>query len=436
MSFLSLIEKKRDGGEFNREEISYFLKAATKNLVPDYQISALLMAIYFRGMSSEETAILTDEMVNSGIRFDFKDISGIKVDKHSTGGVGDKISLIVGPLVAAAGIPVPMVSGRALGHTGGTLDKLESIPGFRTELTFKEAKNLLRTNNIFFIGQTDELSPADRKLYALRDVTGTVESLPLITGSIMSKKIAEGIDALILDVKVGSGSFMKTMERARELANMLVDTGEKNGVRTEALITDMSQPLGKNIGNGLEVWEAIDTLKGNGPADTHYLSLEIAGRMLRLGGKASTNEEGRKKVEHILNQGLGLKKFRDIIASQGGDASVIENPEVLCRGVEQLEVKSSGPGFVSEIDCFRTGKLANRLGAGRSSLEEKIDPRVGIVFHKKVGDKVSIGESVVTLYVSSKTGKEEMAKDALRLFKLSSSRVQSPKLIIEEIKNG
>lgn len=436
ITFTNLIEKKRDGKALTKEEISFFIDSATNNKIPDYQISALLMAIYFNGMTPEETTYLTEEMVNSGIKFSFKEIPGIKVDKHSTGGVGDKLSLVVAPLVAAAGIPVPMVSGRALGHTGGTLDKLEAIPGFKIDFTLDEAKKLLQENNLFFIGQTDELAPADRKLYAIRDVTGTVESLPLITSSIMSKKIAEGIDALLLDVKVGSGSFMKTLERGRELAKMLVETGERNGVKTEALITDMSQPLGRSVGNGLEVWEAIETLKGNGPADTHYLSLEIAARMLRLGGKASTNEEGRKKCEHLLNQGLGLEKFKEVILSQEGDASIIEKPEKLCASAERLELKSKEEGFVAEINCFKTGKLSNKLGAGRVSLTDKINPAVGIVFHKKVGDSVSIGEPLLTLYISPQSNKEQDSEEARNLFKVSTTKIASPKSLIEEITNG
>ncbi|HLB58991.1 MAG TPA: thymidine phosphorylase [Bdellovibrionota bacterium] len=432
---VNLIEKKRDGKSLTQNEIHFIINGALSKKIPDYQVSAWLMAIFFRGMDSDETACLTEEMINSGVRFDFSSIPGKKVDKHSTGGVGDKISLVIAPIVAAGGVPVPMVSGRGLGHTGGTLDKLESIPGFRTNLSFSESKKLLEKHNLFFIGQTEELCPADRHLYALRDVTGTVESPSLITGSIMSKKIAEGIDALVLDVKVGDGAFMKSLDQAKTLAKMLVETGHKHNVPTEALLTDMSQPLGEAIGNLLEVKEAVDVLRGGGPDDTRFLSLEFASRMFHLGGKVKTLKEGRALAENLITNKKALEKFREVIVAQNGDSGVIDHMEDFFSEMKTIEVPSIKTGFVNKIHCHTLGKFVGSLGAGRTTLAEKIHPRVGVILHKKIGAKIKKGESLMTLYVKEDFDSSQWIQHFQETIHVDKNPVSSPSLILDEVKH-
>ena len=399
MRAVDVIQKKRDGGALTSEEIAFFVDGYTAGTVPDYQASALAMAVFFRGMTAEETVSLTQSMMRTGEVLDLSDLPGPKVDKHSTGGVGDKTSLVLAPLAAACGVFVPMISGRGLGHTGGTLDKLESIPGFRVGLSTDEFRDVLRNTGMGLIGQTPQIAPADRKLYALRDVTATVESRPLIAASIMSKKMAEGIDALVLDVKTGDGAFMKTLEDSRALARAMVDIGRGMGRKVAALITDMDQPLGNAVGNSLEVAECIATLKGEGPADVEELSVELAAWMLRLAADQPL-ESARGRIRKALSSGDGLRKFRDVIARQGGDPAVCEDPGRLPRAAQTIEVRSESKGHVTRIACASIGRAAMVLGAGRETVDSAIDPAVGLILHKKAGDAVSKGEPMVTLHVN------------------------------------
>lgn len=400
---IDVIRKKRDAIELSREEIEGLVNAYTKGEVPDYQVSAWLMAVVLRGMTRPETAALTDAMLRSGEVLDLSDLPARKVDKHSTGGVGDKTSLVLAPLVAAAGIAVPMISGRGLGHTGGTLDKLEAIPGFNVNLPVAEFRRLLEVCGCAMIGQTAEIAPADRKLYALRDVTGTVESPYLICASIMSKKLAEGIDALVLDVKTGSGAFMKNEKDAAFLAELMVETGERMGKQVVALITDMDQPLGNMIGNALEVVEVIDVLKDGGPADLKELCLELAGWMLHLGGATKTVEEGKKRSADLIASGAALEKFRRMIEQQGGDACVIDDAGRLPRARHTLRVTSVKSGYVSSMQCEQIGTACVILGGGRERKEDSVDPAVGIVLHKKVGDRISAGEGIATIHYNDES---------------------------------
>ncbi|MBU0551588.1 thymidine phosphorylase [Myxococcota bacterium] len=391
MRTVDLIERKRDGGALRDEEIYALIDAYTRGDVPDYQMSALLMTIYLKGFSGAELAAWTDAMLRSGEVLDLSSIPGVKVDKHSTGGVGDKISLPLAPLVAACGVPVPMVSGRGLGHTGGTLDKLESIPGFSTQQPVERFIELVATIGLGLIGQTAEIAPADKKLYALRDVTGTVPSIPLITSSIMSKKLAEGIDGLVLDVKVGSGAFMKTEADARALAEAMVGVGQRMGRRVVALLTNMDQPLGRAVGNALEVRESIDILKGCGPEDTTALTLGLAYTMLDMAAKPTTD------VDKALSDGRGLAKFAEIIEAQGGDPRVIDDPNRLPTARYKRDFLAPRDGYISAIDAQGVGLAALVLGAGRATKEEDIDPAVGLMLHKRLGDKVKAGEPILTL---------------------------------------
>jgi pyrimidine-nucleoside phosphorylase len=395
---VDVIIKKRDGGTLDPAEIRFFVDAVTAGGFPEYQASALLMAILLRGMSREETATLTDAMVHSGIRVDLSDIPGVKVDKHSTGGVGDKTSLILAPIAAACGVVVPMMSGRGLGHTGGTLDKLEAIPGFRVRLSLDEMKAALLATGCAMIGQTAEIAPADRKLYSLRDVTGTVESIPLISASIMSKKIAEGIDALVLDVKTGSGAFMKTEADSRRLAESLVAIGQASGVRTEAVITRMDTPLGRAIGNATEVIESIEVLKGQGPPDLEELSLALAGRMLVLAGLASGDADALERGRQALDSGEALDRFRRIIETQGGDPRVVDDYSLLPAAPERSAVVASRSGYVGGIDAALVGRASVALGAGRDRVDDEVDPAVGIVLKARAGDPVRAGEPVLELH--------------------------------------
>ncbi|MEW9031467.1 MAG: pyrimidine-nucleoside phosphorylase [Planifilum fimeticola] len=400
MRMVDLIAKKRDGGELSAEEIRFIIEGYTKGEIPDYQISALAMAIYFRGMTERERADLTMAMVRSGEQVDLSAIEGVKVDKHSTGGVGDTTTLVLAPLVAALDIPVAKMSGRGLGHTGGTIDKLESIEGFTVEFTREEFIEKVNRHKIAVIGQTADLTPADKKLYALRDVTATVDSIPLIASSVMSKKIAGGSDAIVLDVKTGSGAFMKTLEDARALAEAMVDIGNRLGRRTTAVISDMSQPLGYAVGNALEVREAIETLQGRGPKDLEELCLAIGGQMVMLAGKAGSAEEAEEKLREVLRSGKALEKFREWIASQGGDPNVADDPDRLPRAAYQIEVPAREKGVVAGIVADRIGMAAMMLGAGRTTKESEIDLSVGLVLHKKIGDPVEKGEPLATIHAN------------------------------------
>ena len=403
MRAVDVIMKKRDGSPLTREEIRFFVDGVTAGTLPDYQASALLMAILLRGMTVEETAWLTDAMVHSGIRVDLSDIPGIKVDKHSTGGVGDKTSLILAPLAAACGVPVPMMSGRGRGHTGGTLDKLEAIPGFRVNLSLEEMKDALRRAGCAMIGQTAQIAPADKKLYALRDVTGTVESIPLISASIMSKKIAEGIDALVLDVKTGSGAFMKTEADSRTLAESLVSIGNASGVRTEAIITAMDTPLGRAVGNALEVIECIEVLRGGGPQDLVDVSVELAARMLVLGKVAGDKAAAEQKIRTAIGSGAGLDCFRRIIEGQGGDPKVIDDYQRLPHVADRYVVAASRAGYVTALDAELVGRASVSLGAGRDRVDDAVDPAVGIMVVAKPGDQVHAGQPVLEMHYRDRT---------------------------------
>jgi pyrimidine-nucleoside phosphorylase len=400
MQPVDLIRRKRDGGALTRPEIEYFVTGVTDGTIPDYQASALLMAIVLRGMSPEETAWLTDAMVRSGTRMTYPEVEGVPVDKHSTGGVGDKTSLILAPLAVACGAVVPMMSGRGLGHTGGTLDKLEAIPGFRTALSLDELRVAIKTVGCALIGQTADVAPADKRLYALRDVTGTVESIPLISASIMSKKIAEGIGALVLDVKTGSGAFMKTLDDSRALARSLVAIGTASGVRTEALITAMDAPLGTHIGNAHEVVESIEVLKGRGGVDTRELSLLLAARMLVLSGIATEETDALSRVTRALESGAGLEAFRRIIANQGGDARVIDDYARLPFAPHEHRVLASRRG-VLRLESEALGRAAVALGAGRARLDDVVDHAVGIQILIPSGSEVSDGDAVLLVHYRS-----------------------------------
>jgi pyrimidine-nucleoside phosphorylase len=395
MRAVDIIRKKRDGLRLDRAEIDYFVHGVTAQTWPDYQISALLMAVWLRGMDAEETAALTRAMAYSGQRLDLSDIPGPKIDKHSTGGVGDKTSLILAPLAAACGLYVPMMSGRGLGHTGGTLDKLESIPGFRVHLDLAEFKAVLREVGCAMIGQTTDIAPADRVLYALRDVTATVESIPLITASIMSKKIAEGIDGLVLDVKSGRGAFKKVRAQARLLADSLVAAGNADGLRTETLLTNMDAPLGYAVGNAVEVEECIQTLRGNGPADLEELSVKLAAHMVRLAGIKATNEAAEAEVRDVLDSGRGLEQFRELVQHQGGDPAIVDEPKRLPQAAHSVTVNADRPGYVTAIDAEKVGVATMLLGAGRERLDQKIDPGVGAILRTKPGMKVREGDALV-----------------------------------------
>jgi pyrimidine-nucleoside phosphorylase len=398
---IDLIRKKRDGGALSDAEISYLVDAYTKGDVPDYQVASWLMAVVLRGMTREETAALTHAMLYSGEVLDLSFLPGEKVDKHSTGGVGDKTSLVLAPLVAAGGLYVPMISGRGLGHTGGTLDRLESIPGFRVGLSVAEFHRVLKACGTSMIGQTEKIAPADRKLYALRDVTGTVESPYLICASIMSKKLAEGTDALVLDVKTGSGAFMKKESDALFLSELMVETGERMGKQMVALITNMDQPLGRMVGNAMEVAECIDVLHGGGPADVRELCLHLAAWMFHLGGKSETVAEGKQLSEEIIASGKAFDRFRQMVELHGGDISVIDDPDRLPSVDHRVEVPSPRAGYVSAIQCGQVGTACVILGGGREKKEDSVDPAVGIVVHKKIGAKVAAGEPLCTIHCHS-----------------------------------
>ncbi|WP_088838911.1 pyrimidine-nucleoside phosphorylase [Listeria sp. ILCC792] len=427
MRMVDIISKKRDGHELTTAEINFFIEGYTKGEIPDYQVSALLMAIYFEDMTDNERADMTMAMVNSGETIDLSAIHGIKVDKHSTGGVGDTTTLVLAPLVAALGVPVAKMSGRGLGHTGGTIDKLEAVEGFHVEITKDDFIELVNRDKVAVIGQSGNLTPADKKLYALRDVTGTVDSIPLIASSIMSKKIAAGADAICLDVKTGAGAFMKTDEDAENLARAMVRIGNSVGRNTMAVISDMSQPLGYAIGNALEVKEAIDTLKGEGPADLTELVLVLGSQMVVLAKQAESLEEAREKLLAVMKNGQALQKFKQFLENQGGDASIVDSPEKLPQATYKIEVPTKKSGFVSEIVADEIGVAAMILGAGRATKEDEIDLAVGLMLRKKVGDAVQAGDSLVTIF----SNKEDVAGVTEKIYEniRISSQAEAPKLV-------
>ncbi len=401
MRAVDLIRKKRDSQEHSREEIDFLISGYTRGEIPDYQMSAWLMATWIRGLSGAEIASLTEAMLHSGEVITFPEIPGKKVDKHSTGGVGDKTSLILAPIVAAGGLNVPMISGRGLGHTGGTLDKLESIPGFNTSLTLAEFRRVLGKCGMALIGQTAEIAPADKKIYALRDATSTVENIGLICASIMSKKMAEGIDALVLDVKTGSGAFMQKEEDAVRLAELMVETARRMGKKAVALITDMDQPLGKFAGHSHEVIESIEVLRGRGAADLRDLSIELSAWMFFLGERTNSLDEGRALAGKLIASGEALQKFKQGIALQSGDSRVIDDYSRLPQAKNRKEVKSRATGYLTATNCMEFGVALAMLGGGREKKEDQIDPGVGLEFHKRIGDRVTTGETLVTIFYSS-----------------------------------
>ena len=429
MRMYDIIIKKRNGEALSDEEIAFFIKGYTDGSIPDYQASALLMAIYFRGMTDQEIATLTMEMAHSGDMLDLSAIKGLKADKHSTGGVGDKTSLVLTPLAASIGIPVAKMSGRGLGHTGGTIDKLESFPGFSTDISEEKFINNVNTIGIAIAGQTKNMAPADKKLYALRDVTGTVDSIPLIASSIMSKKLAAGADVIVLDVKTGSGAFMKTEKDSVRLANEMVKIGNNVGRRTLAVISDMDEPLGYAVGNAIEVKEAIDTLNGHGPADLLELCLTIGSLMAVGTGKAANVDEARTLLLEKLNDGSALKKFAEFVEAQGGDSAPVYDTKLLPQASIVKEVYAPVDGYVSHIESDRVGISAMKLGGGRETKESPIDLSVGILVNKKVGDKVEKGEKIATLYANDGEKLAAAITELEQAYSYSVTPVEKPKLI-------
>ena len=433
MRTVDLIHRKRDGEELSTEEMKALVDGYVRNEIPDYQFSAFLMAVFYSGMTDREVSAFTEVMVGSGQTLDLSDIPGMKVDKHSTGGVGDKTSLIVAPIAAAAGVVVPMISGRGLGHTGGTLDKLESIPGFRTDLTVEQFRNMLAKHKLAFIGQTSEIAPADGKMYSLRDATATVESIPLIASSIMSKKLAVGLDALVLDVKVGSGAFMKKQVDARRLAQMMVGIGRRLDKRVQALITDMNQPLGYAIGNALEIMEVSQTLQNAGPTDLTRLSLELAARMIFLGKIVPTLEEARELAQRKLLDGSGYRKFKEVIQAQGGNPNVLDRFELLPNATGVREIASPRAGYISGIDAELIGLASCMIGAGRDTKEDSIDPAVGVILEVKTGNKVDSGGVLCRLYYTREDNVEEAAQMIEDAFRISTNAPDERELILEVV---
>ena len=434
MRAVDIILSKRDGGSLSRDEIRFFVAGVTGGTLPDYQASALLMAIVLRGMTPEETAWLTDAMVDSGIRADLSAIPGIKVDKHSTGGVGDKTSLVLAPLAAACGAVVPMMSGRGLGHTGGTLDKLQSIPGFCVDLSLDEVKAALARAGCALIGQTPQIAPADRKIYGLRDVSGTVDSVPLISASIMSKKIAAGIDALVLDVKTGRGAFMKTGADSRRLAESLVSIGNASGVRTEAIITTMDAPLGRAVGNALEVIECIEVLKGGGPADVIELSVDLAARMLVLGRIAADQADATRRVHGAIASGAGLERFRQIIEGQGGDPFVVDDYARCPAAPNRHRVTADRGGFLAEVDAGLVGRASVSLGAGRDRVDDPIDSAVGIVLAAKPGDAVRAGDPLLDIHYRDRARLDAALPLITRAIRVDDTRPEPTPLVLGEVR--
>jgi pyrimidine-nucleoside phosphorylase len=433
MRTVDLILRKRGGEELSVEEIQYLINGYTTGDIPDYQMAAYLMATFFTGMTDRELSSFTEVMMASGAVLDLSDIPGVKVDKHSTGGVGDKTSLICAPIAAGAGVIVPMISGRGLGHTGGTLDKLESIPGFRTDLTVEQFRAMLTQHGLAFMGQSDEVAPADKRLYALRDVTGTVESISLIASSIMSKKMAEGCDALVLDVKVGHGAFMKKQVEARRLAQAMVGVGRRLNKKVQALITDMNQPLGFAVGNAVEVMEVSQTLQKAGPADLTRLSLELAGRMIFLAKVAPTLDDARKLAEDKLMDGSAYRKFKQVVQAQGGNPQALDRFELLPNATGMREILSPRAGYVSAIMAEDIGRASTMIGAGRARKEDVIDPAVGVILEVKVGEKVDAGAVLCRLYYTGEENLDEAADLVEDAFRISGNRPDDRELILEVV---
>ncbi len=429
MTAVEIIRKKRDGQKLSRQEMEFLIKGYVEGNIPDYQMSSFLMAVYFNKMDFDETAVFTDIMLNSGIVVDLSGIPGIKVDKHSTGGVGDKVSLILAPMVAVCGVPVPMISGRGLGHTGGTLDKLESIPGFKTNLTLEEYKSVIADIGLVMIGQTKEIAPADKKMYSLRDVTGTVECIPLIAGSIMSKKLAEGIDALVLDVKTGRGAFMQSKESAIELAKTLIAIGNSFGKKTIGFLTDMSQPLGYAVGNWFEVVECVECMRGKDVPDLMEVTYLLSGAMVMLGGKVKTIDEGVAKCKETITSGAAYNKFLQMVERQGGDISYIENLGKYPPSKFSVEVKSNSAGYVENIDALEVGFVGIMVGAGRMKVDDVIDMKSGVLFHKKVGDKISAGDTLAVIFADDKPKLDAAAKRLQDSFRIGNNIPILPPLI-------
>jgi len=431
MTPYEIISKKRDGLELSAEEIQHMIMGFTNEEIPDYQMSALLMAIFMQGMNKNEIMAVTHTMLNSGEVVDLSHIPGVKVDKHSTGGVGDKVSLILAPIVAAAGVPVPMISGRGLGHSGGTLDKLESIPGFRVDYSIEEYSKKIEEIGVCLIGQTPEICPADKKLYALRDVTATIQSIPLITGSIMSKKMAEGIDALVLDVKTGNGAFMQTYEDSVSLAKQLIAAGESFGKPTIAYITDMNEPLGRTVGNWLETRECIEAMQGDGAEDLMEVTHQLCGTMIYLGKKAETIQKGIELSREMISSGKAWEKFLEIVKSQNGDLEMVKNPENYPQAEYQTIVKAEQDGYIAAVNALETGLTSITLGAGRMKSSDKIDPKAGIVFQCKKGDAVKKGDTVLTIYTDKKEVLETAAERLAKAVSCSSEKPAAGSLILD-----
>nr|WP_278842510.1 pyrimidine-nucleoside phosphorylase [Melissococcus plutonius] len=431
MRMVDVIDKKRNGNELTEEEIQFFIEGVTTENIPDYQITALLMAIYFQGMTTHERKNLTIKMLESGDRLDLSTIPGIKVDKHSTGGVGDKVSLPLAAMVSAIGIPVPMVSGRGLGHTGGTLDKLEAIPGYQVEMSQEDFIKQVKNEKLAIIGATGNIAPADKKIYALRDVTDTVDSIPLIASSIMSKKIASGTDALVIDVKTGTGTFMKTLDKSIELAKALVEIGKSVGMNCLAVISDMNQPLGNKIGNSLEIEESIDLLKNKGPQDLRELTLTLGSYMVILGGKAQTYEEARILLEDTLSSGTALDCFRAMIKAQGGNSAVIDDYTIMPQATYKIDLPAEKSGYVTQIIADKIGIASMLLGGGRQKAVDQLDYAVGLELHKKIGDPVEQGESLMTIY-SNREHIEEI-KQLLYDNIIIGNKIEKPKMIYQII---
>ena len=429
MRAVDIIARKRDGHDLTRDEINFIIRGYTNGEVADYQMSALLMAIYLRGMTTEETLALTEAMLHSGEIVDFSDLGRPRVDKHSTGGVGDKTSLVIAPVVAAAGVLVPMISGRALAHSGGTLDKLESIPGFRTDLSLAEFRATLEEVGAALIGQSIEIAPADKKLYALRDVTATVACRPLMAASIMSKKLAEGASGLVLDVKTGSGAFLKKEEDARELARIMISIARGLNKECIVMITDMNQPLGRAVGNSIELIEAFETLKGRGPDDFNTLCRELSAEMLVMGNAAPDTDRGRELYDEVIASGAGVKKMRAIIQAQGGDPRVVDDYGLLPRAAHQLELLAPEAGYVQAIDTEAIGHASMLLGAGRARLETAIDLGVGLTVHARIGDKLQRDSPLATIHFNDAARAEEAASDVRDAYTMGRERVESPQLI-------
>ena len=434
MRAYDIIYKKREGNKLTKDEINFLIEGYTEGSIPDYQLSAWAMAVFFQGMTAEETAYLTSAMAESGDMVDLSPINGVKVDKHSTGGVGDTTTLVLAPLVSAAGIPVPKMSGRGLGHTGGTIDKLESIPGFDVNLSRSEFIKTVNDMGVAVVGQTGNLTPADKKLYSLRDVTATIDSIPLIASSIMSKKIAGGADGIVLDVKTGSGAFMKELDTARQLGQSMVNIGREVGRETAAVITDMNQPLGFAVGNALEIKEAIDTLKGEGPKDLRELCLTLGANMLKIAGEVKDFQAGYEKLESILNSGEALEQFKRFIRGQNGDPAVIDNPGLLPQAEHKITIESNRSGFIHEINAEEVGLTAMSVGAGRETKEDQIDLAVGIVLNKKQGDQVEKGDTLATIHLNNLSLKDEAVSRLKNCFDISQNQPEEKKLIYDIIK--